>query len=415
MAVTRVTRTSNGRAALRYALEEPSHKEGMDRVLMASGVNLDPKFAMLQMATTWQTFNKTHGEQIQVYRIIQSFGLDELDPNNPEDIIKANEIGNRLAHELYPDRQCAIVTHGDGEGGKLHNHIIVNSIDFTTGKALRGDAKEWTTIRDKSDEILPDFGLTPLSKEKAKNSRSIGELKQSAAGKYVWKDDLKKRIEESLNDPYVIDQETFIEDMGMRGIEVRFRGKKGVSYGFKDKDDKERVSRGGKLGTSFDRSAVEETFSRNLQQMELDEKETKEWNAKHGMGEDFIFNPSLDESEINAVIHSAEMAVAKNDLEEFSGGRFGYDLAQNRFMDLQKNAACSSAEVIQNYLKVSAQGVYYDEGSEFARIIGFLQSDDQTICYNIDLEDDQAVTAGKQLIQAQAAQYAAELSQNHTL
>ncbi|MCB5953669.1 hypothetical protein [Enterococcus sp. CWB-B31] len=61
-------------------------------------------------------------------------------------------------------------------------------------------------------------------------------------------------------------------------------------------------------------------------------------------------------------------------------------------MDLQKNAACSSAEIIQNYLMMGDQGVYYsDELKRLAPAIGFLQSADQTMIYINNQEDAPAV------------------------
>lgn len=266
MAYTRVTNTKSGAAAIRYAYEEPSHKAGMERVLASSGSNLDPRFAMQQMRATWDAFGKNDGKTVQMYRIVQSFGLDELDPNNPEDVAKANAIGLEFASEMYPDRQALIVTQADGEGGKLHNHILVNSVSFVDGKSLRGERTRWEHISAKSDEIIKRHGLEPLKSKKAKNKTTIAERKLDEQGKYVWKSDLKGRIEVVLGDESVTSRDAFIERMRDDfGVDVRFRGK-GISYSFTDDEGKKRVIRSSRLGEDYGKENIENVFAKNKSQ-----------------------------------------------------------------------------------------------------------------------------------------------------
>ena len=275
MAITRVTNTRNGASAIRYAFEEPSHKKGMDRVLAASGSNLDTNFAMQQMKATWKSHGKDNGKAVQMYRIIQSFGLDELDPNNPEDIEKANMIGLEFASEVYPDRQSLIVTQADGEGGKLHNHILVNSVGFADGKSLRGKATNWSYISDKSDEIIQRHGLEPLEKDKSKDKETMAELKLRSKGEYVWKDDLKARIESNLDNLGVMSKESFKDSMESDyEVSVKYRGK-GLSYSFLDDEGKQRRIRASRLGSDYELEALEERFKANLEEQEIPQEKTE--------------------------------------------------------------------------------------------------------------------------------------------
>jgi len=263
MAYTRVTNTRDGQSAISYAFDEPTHKEGLERVLLASGSNLDPKFATQQMKATWENFGKADGDTVQMYRIIQSFGFDELNPNNLEDVENANAMGLALASELYPDKQSLIVTQADGEGGKLHNHILVNSVGFVDGKSLRGNRKEWKAISAKSDEIIQRYGLEPIRQEGTRNRRTMAERKLAGKGEYVWKDDLKERITQTLGDTTVISRDAFIERMRDESdVDVRFRGK-GVSYAFLDDNEKKRIIRSGRLGEDFGREELDGQFNRN--------------------------------------------------------------------------------------------------------------------------------------------------------
>lgn len=263
MAYTRITNTRSGSAAIRYAFEEKSHKTGIDRVLMASGSNLDPQFAMLQMRDVWKAHGKTDGKTVQVYRVIQSFGLDELDPSNPADIARANEIGKLLAMELYPDKQALIVTQADGKGGKLHNHVLVNSVGFVDGKSLRGYRKEHDAVAEKTDELLERFEMKPLDTERTRKKRTSQEKRLADAGKYVWKDDLRERIEQGLSDVGVTSQKAFVAHMREQyAVDVTYRGK-GITYSFEDANGKKQKSRDGRLGTDFAPETIEERFKTN--------------------------------------------------------------------------------------------------------------------------------------------------------
>lgn len=293
MAYTRITNTRNGRAAIRYAFEEPSHKKGMDRVLASSGVNLDVRFAMQQMRDVWKAHGKDDGNTVQMYRIIQSFGLDELDPNNPDDVQRANEIGQALASELYPDKQSLIVTQADGEGGKLHNHILVNSVSFTDGKSLRGYRKEHEAVAEKTDEILVRYGMKPLDTENTRVKRTSQEKRLAEQGKYVWKDDLRGRIDDLLKDTSITSREVFIERLRADfGVEAVYTDKrKYITYYFEDADGTPRRSRDNKLGTDYGKEALVEQFETNKELQKAEEQRRKE--QKNSLGFDFDFDAEL--------------------------------------------------------------------------------------------------------------------------
>lgn len=279
MATTRVTNTKSGKAAIKYAFEEKLGVKAGDRVLAAGGSNLDVSYAMQQMRHVWKAHGKDDGKTVQMYRIIQSFGLDELDPKNPEDIAKANEIGLALAAELYPDRQALVVTQADGKGkkgvgdekgGKLHNHILVNSVSFVDGKSLRGDDKEHSTISAKSDEIIQRYGMNPVDTEASRNRRTLSEKQMAAAGMYVWKDDLRNRIVAGLESEEITDRDSFVQHMkDEHEVEVSYRGKKFVKYDFIGKDGGSHGARDTALSNNgyYGRDRLDEMFAENAQRL----------------------------------------------------------------------------------------------------------------------------------------------------
>ena len=91
------------------------------------------------------------------YHTIQSFAPD--DPVNGE---MANEIGTRLAEEIYPDFQCVIATHTDR--GHIHNHIISNAVSLK-GERMRDSLYgpySVNHIREVSDRLCTEYGLSVL-------------------------------------------------------------------------------------------------------------------------------------------------------------------------------------------------------------------------------------------------------------
>lgn len=245
---------------------------------MASGSNLDTQFAMQQMRAVWESHRKSDGKSVQMYRVVQSFGLDELNPLDPDDIAKANEMGLELASELYPDKQSLIVTQADGKGGKLHNHILVNSVGFVDGKSLRGFRKEHEAVADKSDELLVRHGMKVLDTDKTRNKRTRQEQRLEKAGKYVWKDDLRARIGEALKDIDVTSRDVFIERLeAVHGVTVNYtEGRKNVSYSFADADGKKRKVRDARLGTDYGKETLEERFLDNVKLLEAQQRRQEE-------------------------------------------------------------------------------------------------------------------------------------------
>ena len=92
------------------------------------------------------------------------------------------------------------------------------------------------------------------------------------AGKYVWLDDLKERIEECTNDTDILTIDEFEKRMSERfGVDVRRRGKENkMSYAFEDEDGKKRTVRQSRLGTLYGYEGISTLIAENKA---LDERE----------------------------------------------------------------------------------------------------------------------------------------------
>src|SRR5699024_10224193 len=96
------------------------------------GYNLDIDYAKSQMKQTRELFSKNDG--IQAHHVIQSFKPDVVTPE------KANPVGLELAKKLAPNHEVAVYTHDDTN--HVHNHIVINIVNFETGYRFQVHGKE---------------------------------------------------------------------------------------------------------------------------------------------------------------------------------------------------------------------------------------------------------------------------------
>src|SRR5690606_28171888 len=113
-------------------------------------VNCPPEYAKAQFKATRELWGKNNG--IQAHHVIQSFKPGEVTPE------QANEIGQELAKEIAEGYEAVVYTHTDKE--HIHNHIVINSVNFETGKKYHAHGKEELfNIREASDRLCRERGL----------------------------------------------------------------------------------------------------------------------------------------------------------------------------------------------------------------------------------------------------------------
>lgn len=270
MAYTRVTRTANGHGALMYAYGKGKGHNGSDvRNDLIANVNILPGVpAEIQMQKYWNRARANH--KTQVIRVVQSFSVRELNPDEPADILTANIIGQEFVQIYFPDRQAVVFTQTDGKSGLIHNHVIISDTDMTSSRGCDKQQYYQPTLAKWTDEIAGqyfelDFGDTTVPDKTTQTERA-----KRALGEYVWKDDLKSRITEALNESE--SEEDWIKNLPAHGvnIEVHDSKKRGKYYtyelmdtdGFGDKKIPQNLkSRSYKLGTLYDAEHVQEYFS----------------------------------------------------------------------------------------------------------------------------------------------------------
>ena len=270
MAYTRVTRTVNGAGALAYAYGKgKGHNDNQHRNDMIANVNILPGVPTeVQMQKYWNRARANH--KTQVIRVVQSFSINELNPDEPEDILTANMIGQEFAQTHYPDRQAVVFTQTDGKSHLVHNHIIISDTDMTASKGCDKQQYYQPTLAQWTNEIAGQYFELDFGNTKTMDKTTQTERAKRALGEYVWKDDLKSRITEALNESE--SEEDWIKNLPAHGvnIEVHDSKKRGKYYtyelmdtdGFGDKKIPQNLkSRSYKLGTLYDAEHVQEYFS----------------------------------------------------------------------------------------------------------------------------------------------------------
>ena len=257
-------------------------------VVSAIDCSCDLDEAKQMMQTEW---SKPHQSKVQTHHYIQSFEKTELDPTNPDDISKCNELGYQLAQKIIgkSHHMAVIATQIDGKSGLLHNHIVICNQDYQTGKALAGRAASIKTARKKNDAVLKANGMNQpdkLTDEYTANTDLVRKIEDN--GGYSWKGDLQRRIEQAQQKSG--DWNEFTDNLDELGVTIRAFKKKAyrngklidpsqkmktITYSFTDNNGKEEKCRATRLGSEYDFNSLEQSFE-VVKEMRKDESERLE-------------------------------------------------------------------------------------------------------------------------------------------
>lgn len=216
---------------LRYITQdEKTHLNGISLIM---GSNCVAQSAYTEMLTTKQQFKKTNGQQF--FHFVQSFSPDEK--VTPQEV---NAIGVELAQRAFPGYEAVIATHIDAD--HIHNHIVVNSVSFETGKKLHQNTADLMKHRQANDEICAAHGLSVLPPQQEKKSQGMSSREYRSAVKgESWKLQLMAVIDECMR--FARSKEEFMSLMKSEGYDVKWTDtRKSITYtcpnGMKCRDDR---------------------------------------------------------------------------------------------------------------------------------------------------------------------------------
>lgn len=250
MAVIEVSNTKRIAALLGYC----KNPEKVGATNCWNLINLEN--AKRDMAATRKLWGKNGG--IQGFHIIQSFAPGEITPQ------KANRLGLELIKKIAPNFEAVIYTHQNTS--HIHNHIVINSVSFLTGKKyhqtnFKGSGKfqsgsvNLSQIKKESDIICMEHGLSVINEKSARTRKSMAERKMEARGERPWKTDLRAAITEaSLSCKNLSEMK---QKLSKENIEMYIRGQN-LSFRFPGQN---RNIRGKSLGEDFTKNNIEKSLN----------------------------------------------------------------------------------------------------------------------------------------------------------
>ena len=248
MPISKITKTADGRGAIKYAEEGHGHDGSEMRNVEIGCVNLDLNrdFAD-QMQVYWD--KAIHRHKIQIMRVIQSFAFEELNPNDPNDIHKANMIGVEFARKYYPGRQAVVFTQIDGKGGKIHNHVLISDVHMETYKGHTDDQSHYWYVEKCTDEVAERY-IEKIRNPRKENQQAKDKVTQTERvkreqGKYVWKDSLKSRVLGAMEASR--SEVEFYQELAKRGVTAEKKVSKKYGTYFTYTLDKKYVPKGEKV------------------------------------------------------------------------------------------------------------------------------------------------------------------------
>ena len=199
---------------------------------LVTGVNCVAQSVYNEMVNTKLRYKKTDGRMY--YHLLQSFHPDEnLTPET------AHEIALRFAEENFPGYEVLVATHVDRN--HIHSHLVINSVNAESGYKYHSDNKEIQRLRDSSDKLCLEYGLSVIESAPSKTKGMSTKEYRSADKGQSWKLDLAMAIDEAMC--YAVSREHFIQLMELEGYKVNWSDtRKYITYtcpnGMKCRDNK---------------------------------------------------------------------------------------------------------------------------------------------------------------------------------
>ena len=174
--------------------------------------------------------------------LIQSFDVGEVTPE------MAHEIGKQFADEWLKGKyEYVIATHIDKE--HCHNHIIFNAVNFVDFHSYRGNRTTYGQLRQLSDEICKEHGLSviPPSMGKGLSYKEYIEAQRGTS----WKQKLKQTIDRNVI--MARDYDEFLKLMQDAGYEIKF----GKYIAFRAVEQ-ERFTRSKTIGMNYTEESIKD-------------------------------------------------------------------------------------------------------------------------------------------------------------
>ena len=206
-------------AVMRYTMQDK--KTEFEGQWLVTGINCQPESVYADFMTTKRLYHKTDGELF--YHMVQSFPKGEA--VNP---VTAHAAALKLA-EYYEGYEVLVCTHTDRE--HIHSHLLINSVNFDTGKKLHIAKEQLQELRQLNDQVCMEFHLPvfqPREQKRKSKTMTVGEYHTAARGQSK-----KLHLMNVINDcmRHAANREEFIALIESEGYKVRWeKSRRNITY-----------------------------------------------------------------------------------------------------------------------------------------------------------------------------------------
>ena len=236
-----VTKIKPIKSTLKKALDYIQNPDKTDGKMLVSSFGCSPETADIEFAfTIAQALDR--GNNL-AHHLIQSFEPGEVDYQ------KAHEIGKQLADAVTKGQyEYVLTTHIDK--GHVHNHIIFCAVNFVDHHKYNSNKRSYYGIRNMSDRLCRENGLSVLVPEKGSKGKNYAVYKKEKSAKAK----LKLAVDTLI--PQVSDFEELLSRLQGAGYEIK-RGK----YVSCLVPGQERYTRLKTLGADYTEEAIRERIA----------------------------------------------------------------------------------------------------------------------------------------------------------
>ena len=171
-------------AALRYV----ENDKKTDQTMYVSGINCPKQRAYQCMMATKRRYGKLGGNV--AYHGYQSFVQGEVTPE------EAHAIGIETAKRMWgKDYEIVVTTHLNTDN--IHNHFVVNSVSFKTGRKFENHIRDHVELRQISDAVCKEHGKSVIPFTRFYNNKKEYWMRKD--GKMSHRDMLRRDVDEALS------------------------------------------------------------------------------------------------------------------------------------------------------------------------------------------------------------------------
>ena len=248
-------------AAIRYV----ENDDKTDQTMYVSGINCSKHNAYNEMIAVKRRFGE-RGKNI-AYHGYQSFAIGEVTPE------EAHDIGKETARKMWGAKyQVVVTTHLNTDN--IHNHFVVNSVSFKTGRKFRNGIGDRLELRKISDAICAERNKSVIQGNKFYSNKKAYWVEKS--GKLTHRDMLRKDVEEALSQCASFKEiEYYLKTLGYR-FERDFYYDHPSVYA----DGWKRAVRISSLGEQYSKERIRERCLENQRKPELYAFVTPAWKRR---------------------------------------------------------------------------------------------------------------------------------------